>query len=612
MTNAKSSQNLRNIAIIAHVDHGKTTMVDTLLKQTGTFSAHEKVAERAMDSNDIERERGITILAKTTAISYKDHKINVVDTPGHADFGGEVERILGMVDGAVLLVDAAEGPMPQTKFVLGKALQLGLKPILVVNKVDRSDARPEEVVNETFDLFDSLGATAEQLDFPILYAVGREGWVSHDYKKPTTDCFALLDTVLEHVPAPTADADAPFTMLVSMVERNDFLGRVVTGRVFSGTVKKNMPLKAITRDGADVGKGKAAQIFTFQGLKKVPVEEASAGDIIALAGLPDAYVSHTIGTMELSTPLAAPEIDPPTMMMTFGPNDSPLAGQDGKKLTSREIGNRLLNEAEVNVGLTVEQAGGSESYRVMGRGELHLSVLIETMRREGFELSVSRPETVMREENGVQMEPYEDIIVDVDEEFSGVVMEKMGLRRAELTNMISDHHGKQRLVFVGPSRGMIGYRSEFLTDTRGTGILTRQFKEYGPVKSAPAGRRNGVLVSMAAGTSTAYILNELEARGVLFVGDAVQIYDGMIVGENSRTDDLEVNPTHAKKLSNVRAAGKDDAIRLTPPRDITLEYALTYIEDDELVEVTPKAVRLRKKGLDSNSRKRMKKGGAAA
>lgn len=600
---------IRNIAIIAHVDHGKTTLVDALLKQTGTFAENEKVAERAMDSNDIERERGITILAKTTAINYKGTRINVVDTPGHADFGGEVERILGMVDGCVLLVDSSEGPMPQTKFVLGKALQLGLRPILVINKIDRSDARPEEVVNETFDLFDSLGATSEQLDFPILYAVGRDGWVSDDYKKPTTDCFALLDLVKEHVPGPVADTTAPFQMLVSMVERNEFVGRIATGRVYSGIVRKNQQIKAIDAHGNEIDRGKVVQVFNFQGLKKIPGEEAQAGDIVAIAGLANAYVSHTICDPSVTTALPAVEIDPPTMMMTFSVNDSPLCGREGKKLTSREIGNRLFSEAETNVGLIVTQGSTAESFRVMGRGELHLGVLIENMRREGFELSISRPEIIFREENGVKLEPYEDIIVDVDEEFSGVVMEKMGLRRAEMVNMISDHHGKQRLIFVGPSRGMIGYRSEFLTDTRGTGILTRQFKEYGPVKSNPAGRRNGVLVSMAQGTTTPYILNELEARGVLFIGGGVEAYDGMIIGENSRTDDLEVNPTHAKKLTNVRAAGKDDAVRLTPPRQITLEYALTYIEEDELVEVTPQNIRLRKKGLDANARKRMRRSG---
>ncbi|MFZ2587139.1 MAG: translational GTPase TypA [Alphaproteobacteria bacterium] len=600
------ASHIRNIAIIAHVDHGKTTLVDALLKQTDTVAVGNS-NERVMDSNDLEKERGITILAKTTSIEYKGHHINVVDTPGHADFGGEVERILGMVDSVVLLVDASEGPMPQTKFVLGKALQLGLKPILVINKIDRSDSRPDEVINETFDLFDTLGATDEQMDFPILYAVGREGWVTKDIKVKTDNCFELLDLVLTHVPAPEGDPNAPFQMLVSIIERNEYLGRVVTGRILSGSIKKNQPIKALDSKGNEIERGKAVQVFGFQGLKKIPVDEAKAGDIIALAGLGNAYVSHTICDPSITKPLPAVEIDPPTMVMTFGVNDSPLSGREGKKLTSREIGARLFQEAETNVGLRVEQAGSSDSFRVMGRGELHLGVLIETMRREGFELSISRPETIMREENGVKMEPYEDIIVDVDQAFAGTVMEKMGIRKAELVNMIADHQGKQRLIFVGPSRGMIGYRGEFLTDTKGTGILTRQFHGYAPVKSTPAGRRNGVLVSMANGTSTAYILNELEARGQLFIKEGVDVYDGMIIGENSREDDMEVNPTHGKKLTNVRASGKDEAIRLTPPRAITLEYAITYIQDDELVEITPANIRLRKKGLTEHDRKRLRR-----
>lgn len=597
---------IRNIAIIAHVDHGKTTLVDALLKQTDTVAVGNS-NERVMDSNDLEKERGITILAKTTSIEYKGHHINVVDTPGHADFGGEVERILGMVDSVVLLVDASEGPMPQTKFVLGKALQLGLKPILVINKIDRSDSRPDEVINETFDLFDTLGATDEQMDFPILYAVGREGWVTKDIKVKTDNCFELLDLVLTHVPAPEGDPNAPFQMLVSIIERNDYLGRVVTGRILSGSIKKNQAIKALDSKGNEIERGKAVQVFGFQGLKKVPVDEAKAGDIIALAGLGNAYVSHTICDPSITTPLPAVEIDPPTMVMTFGVNDSPLSGREGKKLTSREIGARLYQEAETNVGLRVSAAESTDAFRVMGRGELHLGVLIETMRREGFELSISRPETIMKEENGVKLEPYEDIIVDVDQAYAGTVMEKMGLRRAELVNMIADHQGKQRLIFVGPSRGMIGYRGEFLTDTKGTGILTRQFHGYAPVKSTPAGRRNGVLVSMANGVSTAYILNEIEARGQLFIKDGVDVYDGMIIGENSREDDMEVNPTHGKKLTNVRASGKDEAIRLTPPRQITLEYAITYIQDDELVEITPHNIRLRKKGLTEHDRKRLRR-----
>lgn len=605
-----ANQHIRNIAVIAHVDHGKTTLVDALLQQTNTFNSHEAVAERAMDSGDIERERGITILAKTTAIHYKDHKINIVDTPGHADFGGEVERILGMVDGVVLLVDAAEGPMPQTKFVLGKALKLGLRPILVINKIDRGDARPEEVVDEAFDLFDSLGATNEQLDFPILYAVGRDGWVAEDYNAPTDNCFALLDLVLNHVPAPTTDNNAPFSMLSTIIARDPYVGRIITGRVHSGSIKLNAPIKALDRHGKEIERGKAAKIYTFKGLERVSVNEAHAGDIIAIAGLSDVYVSHTICAPEVDNALEAVAIDPPTIGMTFGVNDSPLAGTEGKKLTSREIGDRLFREAEVNVGLVVEQGATAETFRVMGRGELHLSVLIETMRREGFELSISRPEVIFKEENGQRLEPYEEIVIDVDAEFGSAVMEKMGLRRGELTNMIADHHGKQRLIFEAPSRSMIGYRSEFLTDTRGTGILSRQFKEYGPVKSVISGRRNGVLVSMIPGDSAAFALFNLEDRGVIFIGHATPVYDGMIIGEHAKTGDLEVNPVKGKQLTNMRASGKDEAVKLTPPRAITLEYALTYIEDDELVEVTPSSIRLRKKGLNSVDRKRYKKSAA--
>ena len=598
---------IRNIAIIAHVDHGKTTLVDALLQQTGTFSDHEKVAERAMDSGDIERERGITILAKTTAINYKNHHINVVDTPGHADFGGEVERVLGMVDGVVILVDAAEGPMPQTKFVLGKALKLGMKPILVVNKIDRSDARPEEVVDETFDLFDSLGATEEQLDFPILYAVGRDGWVSHKIEDHPDNCFELLDLVLDHVEEPKSDKTAPFSMLATIIERDPYVGRVVTGLIHSGTVKVNQPIKAFDREGNEIERGKVTKLYTFKGLQKVSVDEAKAGDIVAIAGLSDVYVSHTICEMSVAEPLEAIAIDPPTLSMTFGVNNSPLCGKDGDKLTSREIGTRLERESEVNVGLVIEQGNSAETFRVMGRGELHLSVLIETMRREGFEMSISRPEVLFTEENGVRQEPYEEVVIDVDEEYAGVVMEKLGLRRATMVDMIADHHGKQRLVFDAPSRGMIGYRSDFLTDTRGTGVLTRQFKHYGPIKSTPAGRRNGVLLSMVDGTAVAFAIFNLENRGIMFISPGDEIYDGMIVGENAKTGDLEVNPVKGKQLTNMRASGKDEAVKLTPPRLVELETALTYIEDDELVEVTPNFIRLRKKGLTPQERKKMRK-----
>jgi GTP-binding protein len=598
-------QKIRNIAIIAHVDHGKTTLVDAMLKQSGTFeNTHKEVDERAMDTDDIEKERGITILAKPTAIIYNDTVINIVDTPGHADFGAEVERILGMVDGVVLLIDAAEGPMPQTKFVLGKALKLGLKPILVVNKIDRGDARPDEVVNEAFDLFDSLGATEEQLDFPIMYAVGRDGWVDVDYKTHGDTVLPLLDLVLTHVPEPVSNVDAPFSMLATTISRDLYVGRIVTGRIETGVAKVNMAVKDFDRDGKMIEKAKITKLYKYRGLERVEVTEAFAGDIVAIAGVSEAFVSHTICAPEVDKPLDSLEIDPPTIGMTFSVNDSPLKGDDGKKLTSREIGERLYREAEVSVGLTIEAGASADSFKVMGRGELQLSILIENMRREGFELSISRPEVLFKEENGKKFEPYEEIVVDVDAEYAGAVMEKMGVRRAECINMISDHGGKQRLVFEAPSRGMIGYRSEFLTDTKGTGILTRQFKEYGPIKSAPAGRRSGVLVSMVAGDTTPFALFNLEDRGFMFIHPGSKAYDGMIIGENAKTGDLEVNPVKGKQLTNMRASGKDEAVKPTPPKIMSLEEALTYIQDDELVEVTPNFIRLRKKGLDSNSRKK--------
>jgi len=598
---------IRNIAIIAHVDHGKTTLVDALLHQSGAFKGHQKVDERIMDSGDIEKERGITILAKNTAVEYKNHLINIVDTPGHADFGSEVERVLGMVDGAVLLVDSSEGPMPQTKFVLGKALRLGLKPIVLINKMDRSDARAGEVVNEVFDLFDSLGATEEQLDFPILYAVARDGWVSTEEKKKGENCDPLFDCVIAHVPAPESDAQAPFTMLATTMERDDYVGRMVTGRIYTGKVKVGQPIKVLDRDGKLLETTKVSKIVAFRGTSRTSIQEAIAGDIVSLAGASKVFVSHTVCDPSVEKPLAATAIDPPTLAMTFGVNNSPLVGQDGDKLTSREIGDRLSREAEVNVGLVIEQGSSAETFRVMGRGELQLAVLIETMRREGFELSVSRPEVIFKDEGGQRLEPYEEVVIDVDTDFAGVVMEKMGLRRAELVDMVADHHGKQRLIFEAPSRGMIGYRSEFLMDTRGTGILTRIFKHYGPIRSQAAGRRQGVLVSMEAGKSSAFALWNLEERGMIFIQPGIEVYDGMIIGENARSEDLEVNPIKGKKLTNMRASGKDDAVTLTPPRDITLEYALTYIEDDELVEITPKSIRLRKKGLDTHTRKRYKR-----
>jgi GTP-binding protein len=608
MNTQYTPENIRNIAIIAHVDHGKTTLVDALLRQSNAVKSHEKMDERAMDSGDIERERGITILAKNTAVEHDGHLLNIVDTPGHADFGAEVERVLGMVDGAVLLVDAAEGPMPQTKFVLSKALKLGLRPILVVNKIDRSDARPEEVVDEVFDLFDALGATSEQLDFPILYAVGRDGWVGADYKNPPADCGELLDLVTKHVPAPKSDQNSAFSMLAVTIEKDAFLGRIITGRIHTGKIKVNDAVKVLDRDGKELEKGRISKILAFRGLSRQPVEEAFAGDIVAIAGLSEAFVSHTICDAEVKEALPAMPIDPPTLTMTFGVNNSPLAGTEGKKLTSREIGTRLAAEAEVNVGLLVEQGETAETFQVKGRGELQLAVLIETMRREGFELSIGGPQVIFKEENGQKLEPFEEVVIDVDDEFSGVVMEKMGLRKAELLDMNSDGHGRTRMTFDAPTRGMIGYRSEFMTDCKGSGILARQFKHYAPIKSAAQStRRNGVLVSMVPGETTAYSLFNLESRGVMFIDAGVKVYDGMIVGENAKPDDLEVNPVKGKQLTNVRASGKDEAVKLTPKKLMTLEDALTYIQADEVVEITPENMRLRKVGLNTHERKVMKR-----
>ncbi len=596
---------IRNVAIIAHVDHGKTTLIDALLKQSGAFHEKESTEDRMMDSNDIERERGITILAKNTAVEKDGYIFNLVDTPGHADFGGEVERVLGMVDGVVLLVDAAEGPMPQTKFVLGKALKLGLKPILVVNKIDRGDARPEEVVDEAFDLFDALGATEEQLDFPVLYGVGRDGWLAEDYNAGGGNCEPLFDLLKNHVPAPTADVDAPFSLCGVIVERDPYVGRIITGRVHSGTVKVGQTIKVMDPESNKLEDARVTKLLAFRNLKRQGVEEAIAGDIVAIAGSSKGGVGSTICDPSVDISLPTQPIDPPTLAMTFAVNDSPLCGQEGEKLTSREIQDRLNAEAEINVSVRVEQGDTAESYRVMGRGELQLAVLIENMRREGFELSISRPKVIFKEENGQKLEPFEECVVDVDPEHSGAVMEKMGLRKAELQEMIPDVGGKQRLIFTAPTRSMIGYHSEFLTDTRGTGLMSRQFKEYRPVTSVPSTRRQGVLVSMMSGDAVPYALWNIEERGLLFIPANVKVYDGMIIGEHARPGDLEVNPTKAKQLTNVRASGKDDAVKLTPPRELTLEQCLTYIDDDELLEITPKTIRMRKIGLDANARKKM-------
>ncbi|WP_294322482.1 translational GTPase TypA [uncultured Sphingomonas sp.] len=611
---------LRNVAIIAHVDHGKTTLVDQLFRQSGTFRDNQRVEERAMDSNDLEKERGITILAKPTSVEWvppaggEPVRINIVDTPGHADFGGEVERILSMVDGVVLLVDSSEGAMPQTKFVTGKALALGLKPIVVVNKVDRSDARIQEVLDEVFDLFVSLDANDEQLDFPVLYASGRNGYASTDMDAREGTLQPMFETIVSHVPPPSLDVDAPFTFLVTLLDRDNVLGRILTGRVNSGTVKLNQPIHALDNDGNVIETGRASKIMSFRGLERVPVEEAKAGDIISLAGLTVATVANTICDPQVTEPLHAQPIDPPTLSMRFAVNDSPMAGREGSKVTSRMIRDRLFREAESNVAVKVTEASDRDSYEVAGRGELQLGVLIETMRREGFELGISRPRVLFGEdENGGKTEPYETVVIDVDEEFSGTVVDKMNQRKAEMTDMRPSGGGKTRITFSAPSRGLIGYHGEFLSDTRGTGIMNRLFEKYGPHKGQIEGRKNGVLISNGAGEAQGYALGPLEERGILFVGHGEALYEGMIIGENAKTDDLEVNPMKAKQLTNFRASGgKDDAIRLTPPKKMTLEQAIAYIDDDEMVEVTPKNIRLRKRHLDPHERKKASRAKAAA
>ena len=596
---------LRNIAIIAHVDHGKTTLVDRLLQQSGSFRENQRVAERAMDSNDLERERGITILAKATSILWQGTRINIVDTPGHADFGGEVERILNMVDGALVLVDAAEGPLPQTKFVVSKALKMGLKPIVVINKVDRPDARPHEVVNEVFDLFASLDASDEQLDFPILYGSAKEGWMAESPEGPKEARMQpLFDLVLSHVAPPHVE-EGPFRLLGTILEANPYLGRVVTGRITSGTIAPNQPVKVLDHDGRLVEQGRVSKVLAFRGLERVALDEASAGDIVSLAGLPNATVAHTICAPEVTEPLPAQPIDPPTLSMTFRVNNSPLAGTEGDKVTSRMIRDRLLREAEGNVALRVTESDERDSMEVAGRGELQLGILIETMRREGFEVSVSRPRVLFRRnDRGELLEPIEEVVIDLDAEHSGIVVQKLSERKGELLEMRPSGGGRQRLVFYVPTRGLIGYQGELLTDTRGTGIMNRLFHAYAPYKGEIQGRRNGVLISTEAGEAVAYALWNLEDRGPMMIDPGVRVYAGMIVGEHTRDNDLEVNVLKGKKLTNIRTTSKDEAVRLTPPIRMTLERALAYIQDDELVEVTPKSIRLRKRHLDSNDRKK--------
>ena len=596
---------LRNIAIIAHVDHGKTTLVDRLLQQSGAFRENQRVAERALDSNDLERERGITILAKVTSVVWHGTRVNIVDTPGHADFGGEVERILNMVDGALVLVDAAEGPLPQTKFVVSKALKMGLRPIVVINKVDRPDARPLEVVNEVFDLFASLDASDEQLNFPILYGSAKEGWMAVSPDGPRDARMQpLFDLVLRHVAPPQVE-EGPFRLLGTILEAHPYLGRVVTGRITSGTVAPNHMVKVLDHDGRQVEQGRVSKVLAFRGLERVGLNEASAGDIVSIAGIPNATVAQTICAPEVTEPLPAQPIDPPTLSMTFRVNDSPLAGAEGNKVTSRMIRDRLLREAEGNVALRVTESEERDSMEVAGRGELQLGILIETMRREGFELSVSRPKVLFRrDENGGLLEPIEEVVIDLDAEHSGIVVQKLSERRAELVEMRLSGGGQQRLVFYVPTRGLIGYQGELLTDTRGTGIMNRLFHAYAPYKGEIQGRRNGVLISTEAGEAVAYALWNLEDRGPMMIDPGVRVYAGMIVGEHTRDNDLEVNVLKAKKLTNIRTTSKDEAIRLTPPIHMTLERALAYIQDDELVEVTPKSIRLRKRHLDANDRRK--------
>jgi len=596
--------NLRNIAIIAHVDHGKTTLVDQLLRQSGAFRENQRVAERVMDSNDLEKERGITILAKATSVVWKDTRINIVDTPGHADFGGEVERILSMVDGAIVLVDAAEGPMPQTKFVVGKALKIGLKPIVAINKVDKPDARANEVINEVFDLFAALDATDEQLDFPILYGSGKNGWMADDPSGPQNGMGPLFDLVIQHVPPPPVE-DGALRMLGTLIEANPYLGRIITGRIFSGVVKTNQAVKVLDRQGNLVEQGRVSKILAFRGIERQPIDEAEAGDIVAIAGLTKFNVADTLVAPEVAEPLQAQPIDPPTLSMTFLVNDSPLAGTEGDKVTSRVIRDRLMKEAEGNVALRVEDSPGSDSFVVSGRGELQLAILIENMRREGFELGISRPRVVFqKDEDGTRLEPIEEVVIDVDEEFSGVVVQKMSERKAEMIEMRPSGGNRLRLVFHAPTRGLIGYQGELLTDTRGTAIMNRLFHAYAPYKGDIQGRRNGVLISNDAGEAVAYAMWNLEDRGPMMIEPGWKVYAGMIIGQHTRENDLEVNVLKGKKLTNIRAAGKDEAVKLTPPIRMTLEKSLAYIEDDELVEVTPKSIRLRKSILDPNDRKR--------
>ena len=604
---ATPAQNLRNIAIIAHVDHGKTTLIDAIMKQSGLFRDNQAVDERVMDSGDLEKERGITILAKPTSINWQDTRINIIDTPGHADFGGEVERVLDMADGVILLTDAAEGPMPQTKFVLGKALAQGLRPIVVINKVDRPDGRPNEVVDEVFDLFVSLDASPEQLDFPILYASGRDGWCATELDDARDNLHPLLDIILAHVPPPMVEPDKPFAMLATLLDSDPYIGRCLTGRVLQGKATLNAAVKAINLNGDQIETGRLTKLLRFEGTKRVPVDEVQAGDLICIAGLTKASVADTIGDPSITDALASTPIDPPTMSVTITVNDSPFAGQEGKKVTSTVIRERLLAEVETNVAITFAESDNKDAFEIGGRGELQLGVLIETMRREGFEMNVSRPKVLLRNENGQKLEPVEEVTIDVDEEFSSTVVDSMNRRKAKMMDMRSAGTGKSRIVFHAPSRGLIGYQSRFLTQTRGTGVLNRVFHEYAPFSGDIPGRRNGALIASETGTAVAYALFNLQDRGVMFIDPQTPVYHGMIVGEHSRDNDLEINVLKGKKLTNIRASGSDEAVILTPPRRMSLEEMMAYVEFDELLEVTPTSLRLRKRYLLEHERKKFRR-----
>ena len=604
---ATPAQNLRNIAIIAHVDHGKTTLIDAIMKQSGLFRDNQAVDERIMDSGDLEKERGITILAKPTSITWQDTRINIIDTPGHADFGGEVERVLDMADGVILLTDAAEGPMPQTKFVLGKALAQGLRPIVVINKVDRPDGRPDEVVDEVFDLFVSLDASPEQLDFPILYASGRDGWCATELDDARDNLHPLLDIILAHVPPPMVEPDKPFAMLATLLDSDPYIGRCLTGRVLQGKATLNAAVKAINLNGDQIETGRLTKLLRFEGTKRVPVDEVQAGDLICIAGLTKASVADTIGDPSITDALASTPIDPPTMSVTITVNDSPFAGQEGKKVTSTVIRERLLAEVETNVAITFAESDNKDAFEIGGRGELQLGVLIETMRREGFEMNVSRPKVLLRNENGQKLEPVEEVTIDVDEEFSSTVVDSMNRRKAKMMDMRSAGAGKSRIVFHAPSRGLIGYQSRFLTQTRGTGVLNRVFHEYAPYSGDIPGRRNGALIASETGTAVAYALFNLQDRGVMFIDPQTPVYHGMIVGEHSRDNDLEINVLKGKKLTNIRASGADEAVILTPPRRMSLEEMMAYVEFDELLEVTPTSLRLRKRYLLEHERKKFRR-----